>query len=216
VIVDVADLDTRMRPRLFLSGLDFLTTVLAGHGYDVGGSLSRESDGDDEIAGLSLPWILAAGSLALVTAGVLVWLSPNARRRARTVAPKALIVMIIAAPLVAWTASADSDGKRRDLTVERSTALTGRPELLISLGEDDLNALKTTGGKRTVRVECVGRDGRVVIDAKRKWPFVNERGYDYPHTHLVADRTQVQRADRCRLWGTRVRLQADVEGALPR
>src|ERR671923_178123 len=116
-----------MRPRLFLYGLDFLTTVLAGHGYDVGGSLSRESD-----------------------------------------------------------------------------------------GEDDLNALKTTGGRRTVRVECVGRDGRVVIDAKRKWPFVNERGYDYPHTHLVADRTQVQRADRCRLRGTRVRLQADVEGALPR
>jgi hypothetical protein len=209
-------------PRLPLSfALDFLTTVLAGHGYDVGGSSRGESDGEAEIAGLSLPWILAAGSVALITAGVLAWLNPGVRNRLtamrwKTAAPKALIVIIIVAPLVAWSASAGNDETPEDLRVQRDTALTGDPELLVSLGEDDTNTLATTNGKKTVRIVCVGRGGQVVVDVRRKWPFVNERGYDYPHTHLVISRTQVQRAQQCRLRGTRVRLEAEVEGRLPR
>jgi hypothetical protein len=205
-----------IRRLLVFVALDFLTTILAGHGYDVGASSRRESDGEAEIAGLTLPWILAAGSLALITTGLLVWLNPDARRRARAVAPKALIVIIIAAPLVAWTATSGDDDKRPSLRVERSTALTGAPELLISLGEDDLNRLQTTGGKRAVRIVCVGREGRIVVDVRKRWPFVNELGYDFPHTHLVTSRAQVQRAQRCRLRGTRVLLEAEVEGRLPR
>jgi hypothetical protein len=203
------------------SALDLLTTVVAGHGYDVGGS-GRESDGETEIAGLSMMWIMAAGGVALVTAGLLVWTSPETRARLarvrwRAVAPKAAIVLIIAAPLVAWTASsAGEDEKPKDLRVQRGTALTGDPELLVSLGEDDLNTLEMSRGKKRVRVVCVGRDGEVVVDVRRKWPFVNELGFDYPHTHLVISRAQVQRAQRCRLRGTTVPLAADVEGRLPR
>jgi hypothetical protein len=210
-----------MRRLLFFFALDFLTTVLAGHGYDVGGSSRRESDGEDEIAGLSTTWIMAAGGVALVTAGLLVWMNPQARARLervrwKAVAPKALIVVIIAAPLVAWTATSGEDEKKPALMVERSTALTGAPELLISLGEDDMNKLETTRGKQTVRIVCVGRDGKVVLDVTKEWPFVNELGFDFPHTHLVTSRAQVQRAQRCRLRGTRVPLEAVVEGRLPR
>jgi hypothetical protein len=209
-----------MRRRLFFLGLDFLTTVLAGHGYDVGGS-GRESDGEDEIAGLSMTWIMAAGGLALVTAGVLLWTNPKAKARLTKVrwkaaAPKAVIVIIIAAPLLAWTATSREDEKTPDLRVQRSTALTGSPELLISLGEDDLNRPRTTGGKQAVRIICVGRDGKVVLNVRKKWPFMNELGYDYPHTHLVTTRAQVQRAQRCRLRGTHIPLAANVEGRLPR
>jgi hypothetical protein len=205
---------TTRRLLLFVA-LDFLPTILAGHGYDVGSSSRRESDGEDEIAGLTMPWIIAAGSLALITAGLLVWLNPDLRRRARSVAPKAVIVLIIAAPLVAWTATSGDETKEA-LKVDRETALTGAPELLISLGDDDVNTLKTTGGKRTVRVRCVGRDGKVVLAARTGWPFVDERGYDYAHTHVVATRAQVQRAQSCRLLGTSPLLQAEVEGRLPR
>jgi hypothetical protein len=202
------------------SALDWLTTVVAGHGYDVGGS-GRESDGETEIAGLSMMWILAAGGLAVVTAGVLVWTSPEtraklARVRWRAVAPKAAIVLIIAAPLVAWTATSGEEEKTPDLRVQRSTALTGAPELLVSLGEDDLNKPQTNGGKRSVRIVCVGRDEKVVLNVKKQWPFMNELGFDYPHTHLVTSRAQVQRAQRCRLRGTKVPLAAAVEGRLPR
>jgi hypothetical protein len=205
-----------VRRLLFFVALDFLTSILAGHGLDVGSSSSRDSDGEDKIAGLTLPWILAASSVALVAAGVLLWLNPDARRRVRRVAPMAVIVLIIAAPLVAWTASSGEKEKPQNLRVQRETALTGAPELLVSLGEDDMNTLKTTGGKRSVRVVCVGRDGRVVMDRKKQWPFVNERGYDYPHVHLVATRAEVQRAQRCSLKGTRILLEAKVEGRLPR
>jgi hypothetical protein len=136
--------------------------------------------------------------------------------RWRAVAPKAAIVLIIAAPLVAWTATSGEEEKTPDLRVQRSTALTGAPELLVSLGEDDLNKPQTNGGKRSVRVICVGRDGKVVLNVKKQWPFMNELGFDYPHTHLVTSRAQVQRAQRCSLQGTKVPLAAPVEGRLPR
>jgi hypothetical protein len=211
---------TAARRLVFYFALDFFTTVLAGHGLDVGTSSRRESDGDDGVAGLSTPWIIAAGFLALITAGVLVWLNPGARNRLMAVswkaaAPKALIAVMIVAPLLAWTATAGG-GDAENLMVERSTALTGAPELLISLGEDDLNKLKTTGGKKIVRVECLDSEEKLVIEAKKNWPFVYERGYDYPHAHVLATREQVRRAESCRLGGTRVDLEAKVEGRLPR
>jgi hypothetical protein len=204
-----------MRLLLSVSAVDFLPTIFAGHGYDVGGSSRGESGGDDGVGGISMIWILAVLSLALVTVGLLVWLDPSgARKKLKSVAPKALIAVIIAAPLVAWTIS--SRGGEERLIVERWTGLNGTPELLISLGEDDLNTLETTNGKRIVRVECVGDEGEVVLDDEQKWPFVDEAGYDYPHVHQAASRDQLQRADSCRLRGTRVALEADVEGTLTR
>jgi hypothetical protein len=98
--------------------------------------------------------------------------------------------------------------------VERWTSLSGAPELLVSLGEDDLNARKTTNGSKTVRIQCRGRQGQMVLDAKQKWPFIKERGYEYPHAHRAATTEQVQRADECRLSGIGVPLEAEVEGAL--
>lgn len=120
----------------------------------------------------------------------------------------------IATPLVLWAAS--SGGVEQSLIVERATGLTGAPELLVNLTDEDLNKLQTTRGRRAVRVECLGRGGQVVLDAKQRWPFINEPGYDYPHVHQRATRDQLVRADRCRLRGTRIRLEADVEGALIR
>jgi hypothetical protein len=128
-------------------------------------------------------------------------------------APLAFIVAIIGAPLIVWTASSGGDDEQ-DLMVERYTSVTGDPELLVSLGDDDLNTPRATGGKRTVRIACTGRQGQPVLDAKQKWPFIREPGYDYPHAHQAATKEQVQRADRCRVRGTRVSLEADVKGAL--
>jgi hypothetical protein len=205
-----------MRLALFDVAVDQLSTILAGHGYDVGGS-GRESAGDDDgIAGISTLWIVAVLSLTLLTAGLVVWLDPGARRKLRSVGPKALIAVIIAAPLVVWTATAGGDENIENLMVERWIAPNGAYELLVSLGEDDLNTLRTTKGKKNVRVVCVGRGGQLVLDAEQKWPFPNEAGYDYPHAHQAASREQLQRADSCRLRGTRIRLEAEVEGALPR
>ena len=192
--------------------------ILAGHGYDVGGSTpAGEGDGSDDEGGISTVWILAVSGVVLATAAILVGLDPSgAKAKLRGVAPKAVLLVIIAVPLIAWTATSSGGGDDPILIVERAIGLDGAPELLVSLGDDDLNTLQSTAGKKTVRLECVGREGRVVLAAEQKWPFIDEPGYAYPHAHQPASRDQLQRADRCRLHGTRVRLETDVRGPLPR
>jgi len=210
-------------PFLFFTLLDPIL-VLAGHGYDFRSTPAGESGGGDDGGGIGMVPIVAVVVLALVTVGIMVWLSrrdrePGAEGQGRalkltSVAPLALTVAVIATPLVVWTASSGGDDER-SLMVERFTSVTGAPELLVSLGDDDLNNLEATGGRRTVRVICRGRQGQPVLDSRQKWPFVEEAGYDYPHAHQAATPEQVQQADRCRVdGGARVSLEADVEGSL--
>ena len=189
--------------------------IEAGHQYDFRDVPPGESSGEGGGGGIGTVWIVAVGLLALVVVALFVSLNPSkAIARLKAVAPKALILVVIAVPLIAWAASSGGD-EQQSLVVERWTNDAGAPELIIWLGEKDLNTLETTDGKRTVQVECVGRDGQVVLDAEQTWPFVdNEAGFDAPHAHQPASREQLQRADRCRLLGTRVQLETDVTGAL--
>ena len=194
--------------------LDF-QTFIGGHGYDVGAAPRRESSGDDGGGGIGTGPIVAVVVLTLVTAGLLVWLSP-ARNTAKvkTIGRGALIVVVITLPLIVWAGSSGGEDDREGLIVERATSRTGAPEFIVSLADAKMNKLATNNGNRSVRVECRGDEGEVVLDAKQKWPFINEPGYDYPHAHQPASREQLQEADRCRLRGPRVPLEADVEGAL--
>jgi hypothetical protein len=197
-----------------LVGFLDLPTFVGGHTYDTGASPLPESRGDGGGGGISTPWLVAALLLALFTVGVLVSLNPSgARAKLKTVGPAAAMVVVIVAPLVMWAASS-GEGATESLIVERATARNGAPELIVYLGDKDLNTLKTTNGRRAVRLECLGRGGHVVLDAKQRWPFLEERGFDYPHIHQAASVRQLHRAARCRLRGTRVRLEADVEGIL--
>jgi hypothetical protein len=195
---------------------ELVDSLLVGGHSGYGTALSgRESGGDDGEGGIGMASIVAVLLLALVTAGLLVWLNPSsAKAKLKSVAPAALISIFMAAPLLVWAGS--SGGDEKSLIVERATSLTGAPELIVSLGDEDLNTLGTTDGKGAVRVECLGREGQVVLTAEQRWPFINEPGYDYPHVHQAASRKQLQQADTCRLRGTRVRLEADVKGALTR
>jgi hypothetical protein len=200
-----------------------LPIIVAGHQYDFGSSPPGEPGDDDGGGGIGMASIVAVLFLTLVTVGVLAWLNrreqgSSAENRVRalkmkSIAPLALTVVLIATPLALWTASSGDEDET--LIVERATGVTGSPEFIVYLEDDDLNTLKTTHGKRTVRVECLGREGQVVLDSKQRWPFTNnEPGFDSPHIHQAASREQLQQADRCRLRGTRVRVEADVEGGL--
>jgi hypothetical protein len=212
--------------QLSLAGLldiDF-PTIFGGHSGFGTGPTREPNGGDDEGGGIGMATVVAVVLLGLVTVAVLFWLSRQEKGsgnekaaralKPKTIAPAGLIAVVIATPLIVWTASSGGGDEKR-LIVERWTNDAGAPELIVSLTEDDLNTLKTTDGKRAVRVECLGREGQMVLVARQRWPFtLREPGYDYPHTHQAASREQVQRADRCRVRGARVRLEADVEGAL--
>jgi hypothetical protein len=183
--------------------------VLGGHnGY---GKEIRESAANGE-GGIATAWIVAVAVLAVGTIGLLVCLSSSdTKAKLRRVAPGLFIAAVMATPLMVWAST--SGGDDQSLIVERATSPTGTPELIVSLGEDDLNSLDTTNGKRAVRVQCLGRGGQMVLEGAQKWPFATEPGYDYPHAHQAATAEQLRGADRCRLDGTHVRLEADVGGA---
>jgi hypothetical protein len=188
--------------------------VIAGHGYDVdGGSPRGESEVDEEGGGIGTTWIVAATLIAVIAVGALVALDPSgALRKLKAVGPRGLIVVLIAAPLVAWTVSAGGDDD--PLTVERMLDPDGKPELLLVLGDDDLNTLEMTGGHKKVRVHCMGRDGKVVVSSPHDWPFVEDDVLEDPHAHQPGSRDEVQRVQRCRVVGTREQLEAEVKGVL--
>jgi hypothetical protein len=197
--------------------------VLAGHGYDFRGSPADDSGGGDDGGGISMVLVVVAALLVVGTVVVMWWLDRREREpdggdaapalRLKAVAPLTLIVAVIAVPLVLWTASSGGDDDF-DLKVERFTSVTGAPELLVSLGDEVLNTLEETEGKQTVRIKCTSRDGKPLLDGDQKWPFIREKGYEFAHAHQAATPDEVQRAARCRVLGTRVTLEADVEGAL--
>jgi len=195
-----------------LFGIDF-PAIFGGHtGYGTGPSREPSGIGDDD-GGIGAGTIMAVLALGIITVALLYSLSSaSTKAKMKSFAPLAVLGAIVVVPLLVWTTSSGGDDK--SLLVERSTTRTGAPELIVSL-EEDLNSLKTTNGKRAVRLECLDRDGAVVLAAEQRWPFRSrEKGYAYPHTHQRATVTQRQRADRCRLRGTRVRLETNVEGAL--
>jgi hypothetical protein len=210
-------------PFVFSTLLDSIL-VLAGHGDSITGNPMPGGESSSEDGGGIAPAaIVGVLLLAVVVVGLLVWLNRQEQEsgdevavrapRSRSIAPAALIAAVIAAPLIMWTASSGGDDEK-SLIVERWTNDKGAPELIVSLVEDDLNTLKATKGRRTVRLSCVGRQGQAVLDSEPKWPFITEAGYDYPHVHQAATSEQVQRADSCRLRADDLSLEADVEGAL--
>ena len=198
-------------------GLRDLPAILAGHAYDTG-QQRQEPSGSAGEGGGGIPTtsLVAVLLIALVTVAVLVWISPGARARARSLAPLALLAGVVLTPLIAWTvaSSSSSEEDRAPLLVDRAKGLKGEPELLVSLTDETLNTLPMTGGRRAVRVICVDRDRQVVLDDRQRWPFIDERGYDYPHVHQAASTEELGRVERCVLHGTRTRLAADVKGAL--
>jgi hypothetical protein len=200
--------------QLLLSALLEIPVFIAGHGYDTGAAPVGEGDGD-EVGGIGTEPILAVLALTVVTVAILVSLDPaGARAKLRALMPGMMLAALVAAPLAVWAGS--SGGDEKALIVERGPGVTGKNEFIVSLGDEELNRLQTTRGHRTVRLECRGSDGEVVLRGQQRWPFDTERGFEYPHTHQAASREQLLEAERCRLRGTRVRLEAGVQGALRR
>src|SRR5688572_2421324 len=127
----------------------------------------------------------------------------------RRYGPLLLIVFLVVTPLAIWaaTSSGGSSDSEDPLIVERSVGLSGEPELILSIGADDVQA---TGSRDTVRVQCEDGAGKVIINSTQPWPFLTEAGYDFPHAHQAAPADKVEQTRRCRVLGTNKRLEAEV------
>ena len=127
------------------------------------------------------------------------------RRRA----PVIVIVLLVVAPLAIWAATSggSGDGDKEGLIVERGVSTTGAPELILSIAGD----VKVTSGASSVTIECVDKDGKVLIKGTQPWPFVEEPGYPYAHVHQAESPEKVEGARRCRVLGTDTRLESEVQ-----
>ena len=124
-------------------------------------------------------------------------------------APVIVIVLLVVAPLAIWAATSggSGDGDKQGLIVERGVSTTGAPELILSIAGD----VEVTTGATSVEVECVDKDGKVLIKGTQPWPFAEEPGYPYPHVHQTDSPEKVEGARRCRVLGTNATLESGVE-----
>jgi hypothetical protein len=124
-------------------------------------------------------------------------------------APVIVIVLLVVAPLAIWAATSggSGDGDKQGLIVERGVSTTGEPELIVSIAGD----VKVTTGATTVTIECLDKDGKVLIKSTQPWPFIQEPGYPYAHVHQVESPEKVEGARRCRVLGTDTRLESAVQ-----
>lgn len=127
----------------------------------------------------------------------------------RRYAPAIVIVVLVAAPLAIWAATSGGSGTgdEEGLIVERGLSLTGAPELVLSIAGPAV----VRSGASSVRVECMDKDGNVIVQAEQPWPFIEETGYPYPHVHQGDDPEKIEGARRCRVLGTDKRLEAPVQ-----
>jgi hypothetical protein len=122
-------------------------------------------------------------------------------------APLILIAVLVIAPLAIWAATSGGSGDEDGLIVERSVAVTGAPELVISIVGD----AQVTSGATTVRVDCRDAAGDVTVRSEQPWPFPPEPGFEYPHAHQGGDAAEIEQTRRCRVLGTDKKLEAEVK-----
>jgi hypothetical protein len=87
----------------------------------------------------------------------------------------------------------------------------GEPEIVVNVPKK-LNTPGEAHNATSVKLICVDARGKTVLASSQYWPFINEPGYPYPHIHQPVTPTQLQEIARCRLDGTKTKL----EGALRR
>jgi hypothetical protein len=128
----------------------------------------------------------------------------------RRYGPVIVILALVAVPLAIWAATSGGSGSnaKQGLLVERSVSITGAPELVISIVG---GGVEVTNPTESVRIECMDKDGNVIVKGTQPWPFVEEPGYPYAHVHQGDSPEKIQGARRCRVLGTNTRLEAPVK-----
>jgi hypothetical protein len=145
----------------------------------------------------------------------------------RVMNPRVLLAVGIAAAVVAAGAilavggSGGDEGKplpvaHARLTLEEYTRPdTEATELLISLHDKRLNTPDQTGGKKSVRLRCLDKDGAMKVNTRTPWPLLEEYGYPYPHIHQLLELSLLRSIRECRLRGPGIALTGRLSGPPP-
>jgi hypothetical protein len=136
------------------------------------------------------------------------------RERLRTVGLAAALAALVLVPLAIWGATSLSDEESTELRVETVAAEGGEPEIVVSLPGDDLNEPETVDGNRSVGLECLDATGAVEFRVEHLFPFTDtDGGTSPPHVHQQVSRRQLAAIERCRLDGTSVELEGELDAS---
>ena len=129
----------------------------------------------------------------------------------KKVAPAVVILAILVVPLVVAATGGGGDKGLPDLKVEQ---VLGGSSLMLTVA-NELNTRNVALNGKSVVVECVDDGGRVLARSTQSWPLQTDGGYD-PHAHQLVDPEQIDAVDRCRILGTRKKLEAQPSGFVAR
>jgi len=104
--------------------------------------------------------------------------------------------------LIGLTRSGGSSGA--PLQLQRDISRDGRPELLVTVG-NDVNVASNAEGP-TVELLCSDIDGATVIQKRHGWPLVVDSNPPAPHIHQPASQIELGKVDTCRITGTKLEL----------
>jgi hypothetical protein len=125
----------------------------------------------------------------------------------RTAIPIAALAVLVIAPVAIWAAT--SGGSDTSLRVDQGVSASGGPEIVVNVPKK-LNNTDETKGATTVMLICDDAGGKAVLQRKQGWPFINEPGYPWPHIHQAVTPAQLQEIARCRLDGTKTKLEGNL------
>jgi hypothetical protein len=117
-----------------------------------------------------------------------------------------VVLVVVGGALVAVALAGNGDPSRpgaRPAGLRLELVAGDPPQLTIYVDDPALNRLETTGGRRHVMLECLDRDGGVVITSSKAWPFGGtDARASGPHIHIPVQGGELRRIARCRLAGT--------------
>jgi hypothetical protein len=125
----------------------------------------------------------------------------------RTLLPIAAIAALIVVPVAIWAAT--SGGSDTKLRIDEAVTPSGSPEIVVNI-PGRLNTRDETSNSANVKLICVDGGGDTVLSTDQDWPFINEPGYPDPHVHQIVTPAQLQRIAKCRLEGTKTKLEGEL------
>jgi hypothetical protein len=125
----------------------------------------------------------------------------------KTILPLLAIAALIIVPVLIWAAtSGGNDGKLR---IDQGVSLVGEPEIVVNVPKN-INTPAEARNASSVTLVCVDAGGGTVLSTPQSWPFINEPGYPWPHIHQPVTPQQLQRIAKCRIEGTKTKLEGNL------
>jgi hypothetical protein len=135
--------------------------------------------------------------------------SPRARLSLdrKTALPALAILAVIVVPILIWAGT--SGGSNDQLRIDQGVSLVGEPEIVVNV-PIKLNNPAEANNSANVRLVCADGGGTTVLATTQPWPFINEPGYPYPHIHQPVTPAQLQAIAKCRVEGTKTKLEGNL------